>query len=114
MEQFEQFPVFRLRQETIEILQHGLFRVRVRTEFLHHAVTQQCRSPFIQFALFLPDLFLDPRESFLERIPLIFLLLEQLLFLRHKFGELLIGIRQFFSLNLFQGRGPESLSSSLD
>ena len=38
-EQSEQFPVFRLRQETIEILQHGLLRVRVRTEFLHHAVT---------------------------------------------------------------------------
>ena len=37
--QSEQFPVFLLRQETIEILQHGLFCVRVRTEFLHYAVT---------------------------------------------------------------------------
>ena len=39
LEQFEQLPVFRLRQETIEILQDGRFHFRVRTEFLHHAVT---------------------------------------------------------------------------
>ena len=76
--QSEQFPVFRLRQEAIEILQHGLLRVRVRIEFLHHAVTQQCRSPFIQFALFLTDLFLDRSEFLLERLPLVSLLLEQL------------------------------------
>ena len=38
-EQSEQFPVFRLRQATIEILQDGLFRFSVRTEFLHHAMT---------------------------------------------------------------------------
>ena len=60
----------------------GLFGVQLPlwysllTEFLHHAATQQFHSPLIQFALFLPDLFLDARESFLERIPLIFLLLD--------------------------------------
>ena len=56
---------------------------------------------FIQFALFLPDLFLDRGKSFLERIPLIFLLLQQLLFLCRKQGKFFIGIRHFFSLNVF-------------
>ena len=89
LDESEQFSVFRLRQEAIEIPQQGLLRFRVGTEFLHHAATQQFRSALIQFALFLADLFLDRSESFLERIPLGFLLLEQLLFLRRKLGELL-------------------------
>ena len=38
-EQSEQFSVFRLQQESIEILQDGLFHFRFGTEFLHHAVT---------------------------------------------------------------------------
>ena len=95
-------------------MQDGLFRFSVRIEFLHHPATHQFRTAFIQFALFLPELFLDGREFLLERITLIFLLLEQLLFFHQKFGQLLIGIRHFFSLSLFQNRGPESLSSNLN
>ena len=72
----EQFPVFRLRQEAIEIPQHGLFCVPVRIELLHHAATHQFRTAFIQFALFLPELFLDGTEFLLERILLLLLLLE--------------------------------------
>ena len=77
-------------------------------------MTQQCRAAVIQFALFLADLFLDGREFFLERVPRIFLLLEQLLFLCDKFGELLIGMRHFFSLDVFHIQPPESRSPSLD
>ena len=105
LNQSEQFPVFRLRQEAIEFLQHGLFCVRVRIEFLHHAATHQFRTPLIQFALFLPELFLDGTEFLLERILLLLLQLEQFLFFRQKFGQLLIGILHFFSLSLFQNRG---------
>ena len=114
LDQSEQFPVFQLRLEAIEILQHGLFCVRVRIKFLHHAATHQFRTAFIQFALFLPELFLDGTEFLLERILLLLLLLDQLLFLRQKFSELLIGIWRFFSWSLFQNRGLKSLSSNLD
>ena len=41
-------------------------------------------------------------------------MLEQLLFLCRKQGEFFIGIRHFFSLNVFQIRPPESRSPSLD
>ena len=83
-------------------------------EFLHHAATHQFRTAFIQFALFLPELFLDGTEFLLKRTLLLLLLLEQLLFFCQKFSQLLIGIRHFFSLSLFQNRGPESLSSNLN
>ena len=42
--------------------------------------------------------FLTAASLYLERIPLGFLLIEQLLFLCRKLGEFFIGIRYFFSL----------------
>ena len=95
-------------------MQDRLFRFRVRIEFLHHAATRQFRTAFIPFALFLPELFLDGAEFLLEHILLLLLLIEQLLFFRQKFGQLLIGICHFFSLNVFQVQPSESRFPSLD
>ena len=49
--------------------------------------------------------FLTARSFCLKRTLLLLLLLEQLPFFHQKFGQLLIGIRYFFSLSLFQNRG---------
>ena len=84
-------------------------------------MTHQFRTAFIPFALFLPDLFLDGREFILDRSKpslvrnlLLCLQLEQFLLFRQKLGKLFIGIRHFFSLNVFWIRPPESRSTSPD
>ena len=102
MGQSEQCPVFRLREEALELAQHGPFGFPICREFSHHATTEQCRLPFIDLELFRLDTLFDARDLFLQRLPLFLLLLDQFLLLRLQLGELDISIRYLRSLNLFQ------------
>ncbi len=100
MGQSEQCPVFRLREEALELAQHGLFGFPICREFSHHATTEQCPAPFIELELFCLDSLFDARDFFLERLPLFLLLLDQFLLLRLQLGELIISIRHLCSSHL--------------